>query len=118
MMAIVAVMMVVGFSAFKLADTLNDDPESGWYEISIKPMADDYDDYDEQLILDHLEEEPSGLCDPQTILTEPCAVFLDFSNYNGPGLTVGTTVADVLADLAQIDEDGANNDDGYARKNP
>ncbi len=117
-MAIVAVMMVVGFSAFKVADTLNDDPESGWYSISVPansaPIV--YNDVAEQTIEFLLNEGPSDGCDPENEITEPCAVYLDFSMYDGPSLTPTTKVSDVLSDHAKIDELAAGNDDGYARK--
>lgn len=41
MMAIVAVMMVVGFSAFKVVDTMNDNSDIDWYEVG--PRVDEED---------------------------------------------------------------------------
>src|SRR5690554_6104154 len=85
-MAIVAVMMVVGFSAFKVIDTMgvpNDKPENGWYNINITDDEVDYDEPWNQTIGTFKSETLDPGCSPLNE-EEPCAVYLEFDNYSGP----------------------------------
>ena len=98
-MAIVAMVMVVGFSAFKVVDTLTDDPESGWYEVTIDP------EYPTDESKQTLSSIPGGI--PPNIdefncaLTNSgyrCSIYLTFHG----ATAVPATVADARLDTLNI----------------
>ncbi|HMR19015.1 MAG TPA: hypothetical protein PKA53_06925 [Sphingobacterium sp.] len=113
-MLLVAMATVVGFSAFNLVKKL-DPPQDGWYEVTIAGSNPDHPS--QQILGDYIGTSlPSAECDPENVFTEPCAVYLDMSSFSGTsqdGLRV-SFATDTLG--AVIDEDAAENLDGYARK--
>lgn len=101
-MAIVAVMLVVGFSAFKVVENSSTTPQNGWYEIFLTNNSfPQYDDPDNQKIVDHQSAGPDGALCNVVHTEEPCMVNLIFpENYEGPeGEELKNTTVDELINL-------------------
>jgi hypothetical protein len=118
--AIVAVAVIFGFSAFKVAEKFAP-PQSGWYELHItndsSPTA--YNNPANQEIGDFYgpSTAPTGSCDPEQEITKPCAVFLDMSEYTGPDEIEGLTVATVTDETNNAKREPSDNSpDGYSRE--
>lgn len=101
LMAIVAMVMVAGFSAFKVVERVNSTEQDGWYNI----LFDDTDpeDPDFQEIVDYEgEDEPTGNDCNLTKLFEPCQVELDLTNFISSIPITEMTVSQAVDSGAQI----------------
>jgi len=81
----------VGFSAFKLVD----DPESGWYALTITSGEDGSLPEHQEINPNRLNEEPEGDCDRLNRKDVVCAIQLTFSE---DATTMPTTVQDAIDD--------------------
>ena len=116
-MLLVALATVIGFSAFQILD----DPESGWYAISADP-GDDITNPAEQKLASFYgtSTAPSGSCSPAQQSTDPCAVFLNMEDYEGPSNPLGQSVQDITSapNGAKIEANHDSSADGYSREVP
>lgn len=118
-MAIVAVMMVVGFSAFKVANTLNDDPENGWYSVEqINPSAFEPNHPSNLRITGYIATslDPLSSCKPEETEEDVCAVKLKLENFTQTS-PISMTVEDAVnpaTNKAEIDD--SETEDGFARE--
>lgn len=96
-MAIVAVMMVIGFSAFKVVESFQSAPVNGWYELDISsnnPL--DYNDPSKQKLTGTIHSNPEGATCKTDNDKKPCAIHLEFSEeYDGPIFDGSQSVADL-----------------------
>lgn len=100
MMAMVAVVMVVGFSAFKMTNkSLSSNTVDGWYEVTIDPL--DPNDESKQLISSTPGATPPNDDEFGCAINNSgyrCSIYLSFHG----ATSVPATVADALADTENI----------------
>lgn len=110
LMAIVAMVMVVGFSAFKVVENSNTTPQDGWYELDLQD-PNNVENPIHQKIVNGTPTNPDGETCDIAFEEEPCMVQLSFPlEYTGPTDISSSTVADLLAAGAEFKSPA------YARK--
>lgn len=128
-MAIVAVLIAVGFSAYTMVENKEvakhnkrTTPTNGWYELAIAPnTAPQYDDQANQVVLAHAPNHGSGPDCTISNLYKPCAVYLVFDEliYDGPDdIEAEEMSVEELLEFngVSIDASAAGNTDGYTRR--
>jgi hypothetical protein len=100
-MAIVAVVMVVGFSAFKVVESQNNDPEVGWFAVT--PNSGDPTNPDLYLIGGFQDiNPPSGPNCDITNSVDACQVYLDLEDVASPEDIPGMTLEEAIAAGAKV----------------
>ncbi|TJY68144.1 hypothetical protein FAZ19_02470 [Sphingobacterium alkalisoli] len=114
--AIVAVAVILGFSAFKVAEKFTQ-PQSGWYQISVNPSAPD--DKSQQIIGGFESETAPNEenCNLESEETPPCQVHLNLTNFSGAATPAGLSVSDATNPSTYNGAlDMSQSSDGYARQ--
>ncbi len=116
-MLVIALATVIGFSAFNILD----EPESGWYAISADPGDDITNPADQKIVSFYgTSTAPTGSCSPTQQAQDPCAVFLNMEDYDGPANPLGLSVQAITSapNNAEIEANHNGSNDGYSREVP
>lgn len=97
MMAIVAVMLVVGFSAFKVVENSSTAPQDGWYDVTIDPL--DPDNESKQTLSSSLGDTPPNIDEFNCAISnsgDRCSIYLTFHGATSVPATVAAAKLDTL----------------------